>query len=49
MNFGAVFGSSVLIFFFICLGIFMHSQMSATQKNGSFVLELLCCGLYWCV
>lgn len=32
MNFGAVFGSSILIFFFICLGIFMHSQMTTTQK-----------------
>lgn len=40
MNFGAVFGSSVLIFFFICLGIFMHSQMSATQKMV--VLYLSC-------
>ena len=40
MNFGAVFGSSVLIFFFICLGIFMHSQMTATQKMV--VLYLSC-------
>lgn len=40
MNFGSVFGSSVLIFFFICLGIFMHSQMTATQKMV--VLYLSC-------
>lgn len=32
MNFGGIFGNSVLIFFFICLGIFMHSQMTAEQK-----------------